>query len=46
MKVIEVQEVQRVSNKMNPRKPTQRHIIIKIQKFNDKERIFKAAREK
>ena len=31
---------------MNPRRPTPRHIIIKIGKFKDKERILKAAREK
>ena len=31
---------------MNPKRPTPRHIIIKMQKFKDKERILKAAREK
>ena len=31
---------------MNPRRPTPRHIIIKIGKFKDKERLLKAAREK
>ena len=31
---------------MNPRKPTPRHIIIKMPKVKDKERISKAAREK
>ena len=36
-------EAQRVPNKMNPNRPTQRHIIIKIAKV--KERILKA-REK
>ena len=42
----QVQEAQRVPNKMNPKKPTPRHIIIKMQKVKDKERILKAAREK
>ena len=41
----QVQEAQRVPNKMNPKKPTPRHIIIKMQKVKDKERILKAARE-
>ena len=40
------QEVQRVPNKMNPKKPTERHIIIKMPKVKYKERILKAAREK
>ena len=31
---------------MNPRRPTPRHITIKMQKVKDKERILKAAREK
>ena len=31
---------------MDPRKNTPRHIIIKLPKIKDKERIFKAAREK
>ena len=31
---------------MNPRRPTQRHIIIKMPKVKDKKRILKAAREK
>ena len=43
---IEVQEAQRISNKMDAKRPTPRHIIIKMQKVKDKERILKAAREK
>ena len=39
-----VQEAQRVPNKMDAKKPTPRHIIIKTPKV--KERILKAAREK
>ena len=31
---------------MNPKRPTIRHIIIKMAKFQDKERILEAAREK
>ena len=42
----QVQEALRVSIKRNPKKPTPRHIIIKMAKFTDKERILKAAREK
>ena len=45
-KVIQVQETQRVPVKMNPKRLTSRHIIIKMAKFQDKERILKAAREK
>ena len=41
-----IQETQRVPNKKNPKRPTARHIIIKMAKFQDKERILKAAREK
>ena len=42
----EVQEAQRVPKKLDPRKHTPRHIIIKLLKIKDKERILKAAREK
>ena len=41
---IQVRKAQKVSNKMNPNRPTQRHIILKMSKV--KERILKAAREK
>ena len=43
---MQVQEEQRVPNKMDVKRPTPRHIIIKMPKFKDKERILKAAREK
>ena len=33
-------------SKRNPKRPTARHIIIKMAKFQDKQRILKAAREK
>ena len=42
----EVQEAQRVPQKLDPRKHTPRHIIITLPKIKDKERILKAAREK
>ena len=45
-KVTQIQESQRVPIKRNPKRPTARHIIIKMAKFQDKERILKAAREK
>ena len=46
MKVIDVQvqEAQRVLKKMDPKRSTPRHIIIKMPKI--KEKILKAAREK
>ena len=43
---IKVQEVQRVTNKMNPNMLTLRHIIIKWQKIKDKEMMLKAAKAK
>ena len=44
--VTQIQETQRVPRKRNPKRPTARHIINKMAKFQDKERILKAAREK
>ena len=43
---IKIQGAQRAPNKLNPNRPTPRHIIIKMAKLEDKERILKAAREK
>ena len=40
----EVQEAQRVPKKLDPKRNTPRHIIVKSPKMKDKERIFKAAR--
>ena len=37
---------QRVPIKRNPRRPTARHIIIKMPNIKDEERILKTAREK
>ena len=45
-KVTQIQESQRVPSKRNPKRPTPRHIIINMAKFQDKERILKAARDK
>ena len=45
-KVTQIQDTQSVSIKRNPKRPTSRHIKIKMAKFQDKERILKAAREK
>ena len=44
--VTQIQESQRVPIKRNPKRPTSRHIIITMAKFQDKERILKPAREK
>ena len=45
-KVTQIQESQRVSFKKNPKRPTARHIIIKMTKFQDKEKILKGSRGK
>jgi len=42
----QVQEVQRVPYRINPRRNMPRHIRIKLTKTKHKERILKAAREK
>ena len=42
----EVQEAQRIPKKLEPRKHTPRHIIIKLPMIKDKEIILKAARGK
>ena len=41
----QVQEAQRVPNKLNPKRPTARHIVIKMTRLEDKERILKATRK-
>ena len=45
-KVKQIQETLRVPIKRNAKRPTLSHIITKMAKFQDKERILKAAREK
>ena len=44
--VSQVQEAQRVPYRINPRRNTPRHILIKLSKIKYKEKILKAAREK
>ena len=41
-----VQEAQRAPYRINPRRNTPRHIVIKVAKIKDKEKLLKAAREK
>ena len=43
---IQVQEAQRIPNKLDSKRITTRHIIIKMPKVKDNERLLKAAREK
>ena len=43
---IQFQEAQRVPNKLDPKRTTPRHIIIKMPNVKDTEKILKAAREK
>ena len=43
---MQVQEAQRVPNKMDAKRPTPRYIIIKMPKVNVKERVLKAEGEK
>ena len=43
--VTQVQEAQRVPYRINPRKNTPRHILIKLTKIKFKEKLFKTARE-
>ena len=42
----QVQETQRVSNRINPRCNTPRHILIKSMKIKHKNQMLKAVREK
>ena len=44
--VNQVQEAQRVPYRINPRRNTPRHVLIKLTKTKHKERILKASREK
>ena len=43
---MQIQEAQRFPNKMDAKRTAPRHIIIKMPKVKDKERISKEAREK
>ena len=40
-KVTQIRETQRVPSKRNPKRPIGRHIIIKMAKFQDKERTLR-----
>ena len=42
----QAQETQRDPNRINPRRNTPRHILIKLMKIKHKQQILKAAREK
>ena len=42
----QVQEAQRVPYRINPRRNTLRHIVIKLAKVKDKEELLKATSEK
>ena len=44
--ISQVQETQKVPNRINPRRNTPRHILIKLTKIKHKEQILKAARGK
>ena len=44
--ITQVQETQRVPNRINPRQNTPKHTLIKLTKIKHKEQILKAAREK
>ena len=44
--VNQVQEVQRIPYRINPRRNTPRHILIKLKKTKHRERILKPARKK
>ena len=42
----QVQEAQRAPNKLDPNRPALRHIIMKMERLKDEDRILKATREK
>ena len=42
----QVQEAQRVPGRINTRRNMPRHTVIKLTKIKDKEKLFKATREK
>ena len=44
-KITQVQEDQRIPDKFDPKRPTSRHIKIKMTRLKDKERTLKATRE-
>ena len=44
--VRQVQEAQRVPGRVNPSRNTPRHIVIKLTKIKDRDKILKAMRER
>ena len=44
--IIQVQEVQRVPGRINPGRNMPRHMVVKLTKIKDKEKLLKATREK
>ena len=43
---IQVQKAQKVPKKMNPKRTTPRHTVIKMAKIKDKERLLKSSKGK
>ena len=44
--VNQIQKAQRVPGRINPRRNTPRHTVIKLTKIKDKDKIIKATKEK
>ena len=44
--VNQVQEAERVPGRINPRRNTPRHTVIKLTKIKDRDKMLKATREK
>ena len=44
--VIQIQEAQRAPGRINPRRNMPKHIVNKLAKIKDKEKLLKATREK
>ena len=44
--ITQIQEAQRVPYRINPKRNTPRHILIKLTKIKDKRLILEAAKEK
>ena len=44
--VSQVQEAQKVPGRINPRRNTSRHIVIKLTKIKDRDKILNATKEK
>ena len=44
--ITQAQETQRIPNRINPRRNTPRHILIKLTKIKHEKQVLKAAKEK